>query len=158
MLKMTELSDKGLVTIAFDRAGTSNTDPRDAGVNWKDPVQVALSQWFVKYIAASKQAVRPLRTVSLRFASGSRSRSAISPPAPRSQIKTECQRGAVRVICVEGGAVTKLEAREMSRIIEDAKSDATKSGIRCRVSDERMSFFEFLREFDPSWREDDGPR
>ena len=63
------LGDKGLVTIAFDRAGTSNTDPRDADVNWKDPVQVALSQWFVKYIAASKQAVRPLRTVCLRFAS-----------------------------------------------------------------------------------------
>ena len=61
----------------------------------------------------------------------------------------------MRVICVNGGPVTTLEAREMSKIIEDAKSDAAKSGIRCRVSDERMSFWEFLCEFDPSWSEDD---
>ena len=63
MLKMTELFEKGLVTIAFDRAGTSNTDPRDAHVDWSKPDQVAVSQWFDKYIAACKQAVRALQPV-----------------------------------------------------------------------------------------------
>ena len=109
-----ELMHRKLVRVCFDRAGTSNADPADANVTWGDPVSVAMSQWYVKYKAASKQTVgasvsrqhktqQPFQTGSYSachcYDVRVRRSAACLTIWPVLQIKTECQIGPVRVMC-----------------------------------------------------------
>ena len=59
--------------------------------------------------------------------------------------------GLLRIICINGGDITKVEAEEMPRILEDAKNDAAMSGIKCRYKLEEMTYLDFLLEFDSDY-------
>ena len=58
--------------------------------------------------------------------------------------------GVLDVTCIHGGAITRLEAKEMEQIMQDAKSDCAKSGISVNYEISYISYREFLLEYDPS--------
>jgi hypothetical protein len=57
--------------------------------------------------------------------------------------------GVLDVTCIRGGPITRLEAEEMGRIMQDAKSDCAKSGISVTYEISYVSYREFLLVHEP---------
>ena len=62
----------------------------------------------------------------------------------------ECQTfdGTLDVICIKGGPITDVEHEEMEQIIRDSKRDAALNGIQTNIQLKKVSYLEFLREYD----------
>ena len=56
--------------------------------------------------------------------------------------------GTLNVTCIKGGPITQLEAAEMARIMEEAKSDCLMSGIAVRYQITKMSYCDFLAKYE----------
>jgi hypothetical protein len=56
--------------------------------------------------------------------------------------------GTLNVTCIEGGPITQLEAAEMPRIMEEAKSDCSMSGIAVRYQITKMSYRDFVAKYE----------
>ena len=121
MDKVTELQQIGVVKMGFDRAGTSTTAPQDKDVDWTDAEQIRQSTWMYGYKTSVKRIL---------------------------QIESQGFLGLIEAICIDGGPVTKVEAAEMEKIAEDAKRDALKSGVKLRIKITRLSYRDFLDEYE----------
>ena len=123
MEKALELQRRGVLKMGFDREGSSNACPEDKPLfDSKDDEQIKQTVWFATYKAATK-----------------------------AQVRLECQdfTGVLEVICIDGGQVTRIESEEMARILVDAEADARLSGVVCRTTLTKLSYYEFLSRFDP---------
>jgi hypothetical protein len=124
MGKVAELQRRGLLKMGFDRAGSTTQHPEDRDLDWTDPAQIRGSQWMYGFRTAAKKVM-----------------------------SIECQGfdGILVVVCIKGGPVTRVEHESMESIISDAKSDAEKSDVMCRIDRQDMSYAEFLRAHDEGW-------
>ena len=122
------------IRIAFDRAGTSTASKQDAATFhsaeilktaggpvevWKKLIKD--TKWFQTYTGGVKK--------SLMMAA-----------------QTDPDANMI-VLCIDGGMITSVEQDEMSTILAEAKSDATKNGVMLRTSMRTMSYCDFLREY-----------
>ena len=122
MDKVTELQQRGIVKMGYDRAGTSTSVPEDVSLfESKEPAKIRETKWFYGYKTSAK---RILQTESQGFD------------------------GQTEVICIDGGPITRVEAEEMGRIVEEAKTDAKMNGVKCRIKITQLSYYDFLREYD----------
>ena len=64
----------------------------------------------------------------------------------------ECQTfdGTLEIIRIRGGPITDVEHEEMDHIIEEARHDAAKNGIQTNIQLKKVSYYDFLREYDPA--------
>ena len=53
----------------------------------------------------------------------------------------------MEVGCIDGGTITQVEQQEMPRILDEAKSDAAKSGVKINTRLATMSYCDFLARF-----------
>ena len=54
----------------------------------------------------------------------------------------------LEVGCINGGPITQVEQEEMSRILNEAKSDAAKSGVKMITRLATMSYCDLLQKYD----------
>ena len=64
-------------------------------------------------------------------------------------MSTECQgfTGVVEAVCIRGGIVTQVEEEEMDAILRDARVDARKNGVVCRIEKRTLSYAQFRTEY-----------
>ena len=120
MNKVAEMQRRGLLKMGFDRAGTSTVHEEDADIDWTDKQAVRQSKWMYGFQTAAKKAM-----------------------------SIECQgfRGVLEVVCIQGGNITQVEHELMDVIIANARADAAKSRIDCRIEKRTLSYAAFLREY-----------
>ena len=68
--------------------------------------------------------------------------------ATRSWGSSQGFEGLLEIVCIEGGFISKLEAQEMSRIVDETKADLAKSGLKCRIKLSQMEYYDFLQAYD----------
>lgn len=124
MDKVGQLQQRGRLKMGFDRAGTSTQHPEDHDVDWSVPEQIARSRWMYGFKTAAKKVLA---------------------------VESQHFDGIVLCVCIKGGPITDVEHMEMSSIIADAKKDAEKSGVTCRIERKDMSYAAFLHEYDEGW-------
>lgn len=139
MDKINELRQRGRLKGGFDRAGSSNQDPRD-DETWPQIFKTAgLEHLFETDGEKRKEMIK-----STYWFTGYRT-------AAKAQMNLECQTfdGTLEIICIKGGPITDVEHEEMDRIIEEARRDAATNEIRTNIQLKKVSYYEFLREYDP---------
>ena len=139
MDKINELRLRGKLKAGFDRAGSSNMDPRDNEI-WPKIFETE-GQEHLFEIDEQKRKELIKRTY---WFTGYRT-------AAKAQMNLECQTfsGTLEVICIKGGSITDVEHEEMDLIIEEARHDAAKNYIQTNIQLTKISYVEFLREYDP---------
>ena len=139
MDKINELRQRGRLKGGFDRAGSSNMDPRDDEM-WPKIFQTAGKEDLFE----TDQNKRKMLIKSTYWFTGYRT-------AAKAQMNLECQtfNGTLEVVCIKGGPITDVEHDEMDRIIEEARHDATKNEIQTNIQLKKVSYYEFLCEYDP---------
>ena len=151
---------RGLLTLGFDRAGTSNASAEDQQVfQQAERLRVAGSdqwqqlimqtKWFQAYCGAVKKALCVLAqgdTRGLRGVEAVRTEPARDPAeADQSDWSDlgQSERRGLEVVCIFGGPVTQVEHQAMPRLLEDAAADALKSGVVLRTNMRMMSYHDF---------------
>eukprot|EP01049_Picozoa_sp_SAG25_P002190 SAG25_NODE_112_length_14924_cov_13.606476_6_plen_544_part_00 len=139
MDKVNELRQRGKLHGGFDRAGSSNTDPRDQEI------------WPKIFKTKGKQSLYETNDTNRRdlikstyWFTGYRS-------AVKAQMILECQTfgGTLDVICIQGGPITDVEHEEMEAIVQEAICDAAKNKIQTNIQLKKVSYNDFLLEYDP---------
>jgi hypothetical protein len=140
MDKVNELQQRGRLKGGFDRAGSSNSDARDAET-WPKIFRTKQKE----HLYEEDDAMRKELIKSTYWFAGYQS-------AAKAQMKLECQSfdGTLEVVCIQGGAITAVEHEEMERIIEDAEKDAAMNKIKITIELKKVSYYEFLSEYDPA--------
>ena len=133
MTKVSELQRIGYVKLGFDRAGTSTAREKDKALfdeafrlrdDGKREEAIALlmaTDWWYGYQTSVKQAVK---------------------------LESQGFEGELEIICIKGGFITALEAAEMQNIMTEATTDCLKSGIKVKYRIKKVSYLEFLLEYD----------
>ena len=147
MDKVNELQQRGRLKGGFDRAGSSNSDDRDAET-WPKIFKTQQKQ----HLYEEDDTKRKELIKSTYWFAGYQS-------AAKAQMKLECQNfdGTLEVICIQGGAITDAEHEEMERIIADAKKDAAMNQIQINIELKKVSYYDFLCEHDPASLTSEGP-
>lgn len=130
-----ELQRLGVLKIAFDRAGTTTTDKRDT-------VKFEQLQLMSTVTDADRTAYADLLKTTYWYYG--------YQTAVKRCIALELQNfnGLLELICIRGGNITQVEAREMNGILEDAKKDAEFSGIivECDIKITLVAFHDFVQQ------------
>ena len=139
MDKINELRSRGKLKGGFDRAGSSNMDPRDDEI-WPKIFRTEGQEHLFEIDEQKRKDV----IKSTYWFTGYRT-------AAKAQMNLECQTfdGTLDVICIKGGPITDVEHEEMDRIVEEARQDAAKNGIQTNVQVKKISYYEFLHDYDP---------
>eukprot|EP01043_Picozoa_sp_COSAG02_P019159 COSAG02_NODE_915_length_15986_cov_16.498584_3_plen_629_part_00 len=139
MDKINELRQRGRLKGGFDRAGSSNIDPRDDEI-WPKIFKTEGQE----YLFETDEEKRKELIKKTYWFTGYRT-------AAKAQMNLECQTfdGTLEVICIKGGSKTDVEHEEMDLIIEEARRDAAKNGIQTNIQLKKVSYMEFLCEYDP---------
>ena len=114
-----EVQQRGVVKVAFDRAGSTTARPEDAPLfATGDPEKIKQTFWFYGYVTALKRCI---------------------------SLESQHFGGLLELICITGGPITRVEAREMPRIVADAIHDAELANvvIECEFKITQMSYYEF---------------
>eukprot|EP01043_Picozoa_sp_COSAG02_P022472 COSAG02_NODE_1169_length_14132_cov_85.570187_6_plen_1172_part_00 len=103
-----------------------------------------LKKTFWKFAAATPEDVKKLIFKSTDWWYGYET-------SVKQAVKLESQGfgGVLDIACIRGGPITRLEAQEMPRIMEQAKSDCAKSGISVKYEISHVSYHKFLLEYEP---------
>jgi len=121
MDKVNELQQRGRLKGGFDRAGSSNSDARDAET-WPKIFKTEREEQLYEEDDATRKGL----IKSTYWFAGYQS-------AAKAQMKLECQSfdGTLEVICIQGGAITDAEHEEVrghiigrARIISVGKSQS----------------------------------
>jgi serine/threonine protein kinase len=114
VMKMVEATAETHADLIFgyDWAGSSTQDPRDGGVDWSDPDSVAESFWFKGFRERVKGQVLALAQVGYQL----------------------------RLLCIEGGPISQLEARTMATMRAEIVTDLPRLGYTPAVSTQLFSF------------------
>jgi hypothetical protein len=137
----------GRLVVAYDWSGSSSSDPRDQ--QWFDQIFVApkptlFDQWKAAQTEQEKDSfVDAVQTIlhETRWLSSYKG-------SIKAQIRETCQSGAKAILVrIEGGPITRVEARVMGQLICEAKSDLAQLGvsepeIELHAFDTLMSFAE----------------
>ena len=139
MDKVNELRRRGSLKGGFDRAGSSNADPRD-NETWPKIFKTKGKE----YLFETNEGKRKELIKSTYWFLGYRT-------AAKAQMNLECQNfgGTLDIVCIKGGPITDVEHEEMEQIIQEAKRDASVNGIKINIKLKKLSYLEFLREYDP---------
>ena len=125
---MSLLQRRGLLTLGFDRAGTSNASLED---------QQSFKEAERLRAAGSGQWQQPiLRTKWFQTYCGGAVKKALC-------VLAQSGRRGIEVVCIHGGPVTQVEHQMMPRLLEDAAADALKSGVVVRTNMRTMSYRDF---------------
>lgn len=128
MDKAWDLQERGVLTVGCDRAGSSTAVESDKALfEVGGEANIRQTKWFYGYVTGCK--------ASLKLASQNFS-------------------GVVVVVCIQGGPITQIEAKEMPTIIADAKKDAEMCDLETRFELSYMSYRTFLDTYD---RADEDP-
>merc|ERR1712159_315863 len=138
MEKINELRQRGRLKGGFDRAGSSNADPRDTETWPKVFETKGKEQLFETNEEKRKELIK-----STYWFLGYRT-------AAKAQMSLECQNfgGTLEIIWIKGGPITDVEHEEMEQIIREAKRDASVNGIKINIHLKKVSYLEFLCEYD----------
>ncbi len=138
MDKINELRQRGRLKGGFDRAGSSNSDPRD-DKTWPKIFKTKKKE----HLFEANEEKRKELIKSTYWFTGYRT-------AAKAQMNLECQTfdGTLVIICIKGGPITDVEHEEMDQIIRDAKHDAAVNGIHITIQLKKVSYLEFLEEYD----------
>ena len=112
----------GTLIMGYDWAGSSSQSENDKHINWSDPNSVATSDWFVGYKAKIKGQIIVL---------------AQDPEAME-----------IRLIAIEGGPVSELEANTLSKLKQEAQSDMKQKsldGVPIIIED--MEYLSFVNRY-----------
>jgi serine/threonine protein kinase len=121
VMKMVEATAETRTDLIFgyDWEGSTAQDSRDTSTDWGDPDSVEQSFWF----------------------KGFRER-------VKGQVLVLAQQGfALRMLCIEGGPVSQLEARTMAVIRAEAIADLQTKGHTPNIATQRISFEAFKQAF-----------
>jgi DNA segregation ATPase FtsK/SpoIIIE-like protein len=121
VMKMVEATAETHADLIFgyDWAGSSTQDPRDGGVDWSDPDSVAESFWFKGFRERVKGQVLALAQLGYQL----------------------------RLLCIEGGPISQLEARTMATMRAEIVADLQRKGYTPAVSTQLVSFNDFKQAF-----------
>jgi hypothetical protein len=123
----------GRLVVAYDWAGSSSADPRDQ--QWFDRIFVThdadgttlFDRWRAAPTASEKESVVDAVQSILhetRWLSSYKG-------SIKAQVRETCQSGARAILVrLEGGPITRVEARAMEQLIAEAQSDLVQLGVR----------------------------
>jgi hypothetical protein len=123
----------GRLVVAYDWAGSSSADPRDQ--QWFDRIFVTrdadgttlFDRWRAAPTASEKESVVDAVQSILhetRWLSSYKG-------SIKAQVRETCQSGARAILVrLEGGPITRVEARAMEQLIAEAQSDLAQLGVR----------------------------
>eukprot|EP01043_Picozoa_sp_COSAG02_P054804 COSAG02_NODE_6264_length_3694_cov_140.769402_2_plen_841_part_00 len=125
-----DLQNKGVLKIAFDRAGSTTAREEDEELFTSlqaasDPTVYAQivkkTYWFYGYATAVKRCIL---------------------------LELQGFKGRLELVCIKGGPVTQVEAQEMQFLVEDAKKDAELNQIvvECQIDITYTSYHDFVKE------------
>eukprot|EP01043_Picozoa_sp_COSAG02_P017229 COSAG02_NODE_777_length_17301_cov_8.632310_6_plen_1031_part_00 len=135
MDKVMELQKLGLLKFTFDRAGTSTTVEGDeekfdearklekAGKKSAAMAEIMSTSWFESYKNSTKKAI---------------------------QLMIQGFDGVLVIVCIQGGLITQVEAKQMPSIVAEAEADFEKFEVGRKVISRQLhlSYFDFLNQYD----------
>ena len=117
------LQQQGYMRLGFDRAGSSTARSEDAPLFASgDPEKIKETMWFYGYATATKRCI---------------------------SLESQNFDGLLELVCIDGGPVTSIEAREMPRILAESVHDAEllEVEIQCEFKISQMAYCDFVREY-----------